>query len=300
MKIRRHPLTPAMLFACATLLTCPASRAAAPGANGRIAFLSGGASGAAIDVVDNDGAGRRELTSGVDVASPAWKPSSSSIAFASAGSLSSVDLVTGNVAALLAEDGYALSSPAWSPDGSRLAFIATKAADGSVDLWVANADGSGLTNLTNDAAIDADPSWSFDGSVILYATDRDGNFEIYSIKPDGSGAKRLTNDPSADRDPDMAPDGSKIVFVRTEAGASPALWTMSADGTNGAALTDGSFSATGPAWSPDGKVIAFAGNQDGDLDIWTIAPDGSGSTKIAGGAGDQTAPSWQTIVAGTN
>jgi dipeptidyl aminopeptidase/acylaminoacyl peptidase len=287
-------------LACALVFFISAAHAAAPGANGRIAYQNAGALGTAIAVVDNDGAGLRVLTSGASATAPAWKPASPSIAFVSAGKLSAVDLVSGNVTALLAADGYALSAPAWSPDGAKLAFIGTKTADGSTDLWVANADGTGLTNLTNDAAKDADPAWSPDGAKILFATDRDGNFEIYSILPDGTGAARLTDDPSADRDPDMSPDGSKIVFVRTESDLMPALWTMNADGSNGAALTDGSFAAVTPAWSPDGSLIAFAGAPEADFDIWTIAPNGDGQTFVTGGSGDQTSPSWQTIAAGDN
>ena len=300
MSSRARRSTQVALSACALVFILSAAQAAAPGANGRIAFQSAGASGSAIAVVDNDGAGLRVLTSGASATAPAWKPASSSIAFASAGSLSTVDLVTGSVAALLSNAGYTLSSPAWSPDGAKIAFIGTKTADGSTDLWVANADGTGLTDLTNDAANDADPAWTNDGAKILYATDRDGNFEIYSILPDGTGATRLTNDPSADRDPDISPDGASIVFVRTAADLMPALWTMNADGTNGVALTDGSFAATSPSWSPDGTMIAFAGAPDSDFDIFTIAPDGSGQTFVAGGSGDQTSPSWQTIVAGDN
>jgi hypothetical protein len=300
MRVRVRLSTQVASLACALVLTVSAAEAVAPGVNGRIAFQTAGDSGTAIAVVDNDGAGLRILTSGADATAPAWKPASSAIAFVSAGSLSAVDLVSGDVTALLAADGYALSSPAWSADGAKLAFIGTKTSDGSIDLWVANADGTGLTNLTNDAAVDADPAWSPDGAKILFATDRDGNFEIYSILPDGTGATRLTDDLAADRDPDMSPDGATIVFVRTESGASPALWTMNADGTNGVALTDGSFPAVTPAWSPDGALIAFAAAPEADFDIWTIAPNGDGQTFVTGGTGDQTSPSWQTIVAGDN
>lgn len=294
MNIRR-----AFVFSSAALLAT-ASLAATPGSNGRIAFQDSDGDASEIAVVNADASGRRVLTSDAAAERPAWKPESFAIAFGSGGALSTVDLVTEELAALLAADGYELSEPAWSPDGSMLAFIGVETATGKTDLWTANADGSDLTNVTDDDAVDSDPSWTPDGSTILFSTDRDGNFEIYSIHPDGSGPERLTDDAAEDRDPDMSPDGSTIVFVRIDPGFEAALWKMNADGTDAEALTDGSFAAVTPAFSPDGTLIAFAGAPEEDFDLWTMLPDGSGLTLVAGGPGDQTAPTWETIVAGDN
>ena len=47
--------------------------------------------------------------------------------------------------------------PSWSPDGTKLAF-ARKTAVGT-DIWSANVDGSGLTNLTGPGNYDDSPSW---------------------------------------------------------------------------------------------------------------------------------------------
>ena len=65
-----------------------------------------------------------------------------------------------------------------------------------------NADGTGLTNLTNHPNNDYDPTWSPDGDHIAFATGRDGNFEIYVMNADGSGLSRLTDDPADDFAPD--------------------------------------------------------------------------------------------------
>ncbi|MFX6023349.1 Tol-Pal system protein TolB, partial [Acinetobacter baumannii] len=50
------------------------------------------------------------------------------------------------------------SAPAWSPDGSRLAVALTR--DGLTQVYVINADGSGLRRLTNSAGIDTEPQFS--------------------------------------------------------------------------------------------------------------------------------------------
>jgi Tol biopolymer transport system component len=56
-----------------------------------------------------------------------------------------------------------------------------------------NADGSDLVQLTNDKSNSAYPSWSPDGSQILFESDRnDGNANIYVMDADGSNIVQLT------------------------------------------------------------------------------------------------------------
>ena len=67
-----------------------------------------------------------------------------------------------------------------------------------------NADGSGQTRLTSNAAIDQDPSWSSDGSRITFMSFRDGGSDIYVMNADGSGQTRLTGNPTRDESPSWA------------------------------------------------------------------------------------------------
>jgi TolB protein len=49
--------------------------------------------------------------------------------------------------------------PAWSPDGSRIAFKSIRGGPGNAEIYVMNADGSGVTRLTNNGYSDYDPAW---------------------------------------------------------------------------------------------------------------------------------------------
>src|SRR5262245_12758365 len=94
------------------------------------------------------------------------------------------------------DDNDGESIPSWSPDGTKIAFASNR--DGNWEIYVVNADGSGLHRLTNNSATDLRPRWSPDGTKIAFQTNRDGNQEIYSMNPDGSAQTNLTNNPADD------------------------------------------------------------------------------------------------------
>ena len=75
--------------------------------------------------------------------------------------------------------------------------------DGNAEIYVMNVDGSGQTNLTAMAGTDGRPSWSRNGTQIVFMSMRDGNMEIYIMNSDGSSPARLTNNTVVDDFPSI-------------------------------------------------------------------------------------------------
>ena len=79
---------------------------------------------------------------------------------------------------------------------AQIAFVSGR--DWNMEIYVMDADGNNLRNLTNHLAWDESPSWSPDGQRIAFQSDREGgkNFEIYVIDADGNNLRNLTNNPA--------------------------------------------------------------------------------------------------------
>ena len=76
----------------------------------------------------------------------------------------------------------------WSAKGNAIAFTSNRA--GNQEIYVIDADGTGLRRLTNAAGSDANPAFSPKGDLIAFESNRDGTPEIYVMKADGTGRRR--------------------------------------------------------------------------------------------------------------
>lgn len=99
------------------------------------------------------------------------------------------------------------TAPALSPDGQRIVFMSRR--EGNWEVYIVNADGSGLLRLTNDPAEDGLPTWSPDGNAIAFVSNRGGPWAVWAMLPDGSGQRQL-----------FTMEGSPDGFVGTDTYAS--------------------------------------------------------------------------------
>jgi Tol biopolymer transport system component len=178
--------------------------------------------------------------------------------------------------------------PTWSPDGTKIAFASKR--EGTFDLFVMGAEGTGARRITSTKEQDGNPAWSPDGRRIAFDRDDD----LYVVSPEGSGLRKLGDDAAEERDPAWSPDGAWIAYVRRTPGTTAReVWLVRPDGTGRHALTSLSSSVFSPSWSPDSERLVFAAAIDVlTYDLYTIGADGKKLQRVTRSTEDAFEPAW--------
>jgi Tol biopolymer transport system component len=148
--------------------------------------------------------------------------------------------------------------------------------------------------MTHQPGFSEWPTWSPDGKLFAFTSNRDGNFEIYVRRVDGGQEVNVTNSPADDVQPAFSPDGTSIAFVSTRASRTGLIktgtfigfdtrtfggdiWVTPALGGQARRLAeDGNF----PIWSPNGRAVIYVTGREDRREIFEAAIDGGRPTPI--------------------
>ena len=228
---------------------------------------------------------------------PARSPDGTKVAFSSIrdGNLEIyvMDADGGNPVNLTRDDAYD-QAPAWSPDGGHIVFERSGGGGRGPQVFVMNADGSGVERLTHEpqASWGRSPAWSPDGASIVY----DGEDGISIMDPAGGGTERLSPEGQFAGQPSWSPDGAWIAYVALDPDDFDIshIWVMAADGSGARQLTFGEAWEETPTWSPDGTRIAFARLVDVETryDIYILSVESGVEERVTDDPYDDLHPNW--------
>ena len=150
---------------------------------------------------------------------PAWMPDGRAILYCTnddldpprknAAEIYRVELASGRIATVVS--GGVNTYPVPSPDGRRIAF--RKMIGINSEVFVADADGGNLKNLTDHPAFEGWPAWSPDGRRIAFAANRNSSYQIFVMDADGGKVTLVANTEGRATAPKWSPDGGTIYFT---------------------------------------------------------------------------------------
>ncbi|MAF12913.1 hypothetical protein CMK11_20880 [Candidatus Poribacteria bacterium] len=85
-------------------------------------------------------------------------------------------------------------------------------------MYVVDATGENLRNVSAHPGLDSSPAWAPDGRHLAFDSMRDGNMEVYAVDVDAGAPVNMTDHPLADGSPAWAPDGSALAFASNRDG----------------------------------------------------------------------------------
>jgi TolB protein len=189
-------------------------------------------------------------------------------------------------------------TPRWSPDASRIAFTCyAQPGSSSVatpQICIYSTLTSHLVSFPRFRGTNSSPSWSPDGSQLMFMSSMLGSPELFITDASGSRPKRLTFSNGANTSPSWNPKtGQQVAFV-SDRGGIPQLFTMNSDGTNQnkVDLPDMGY-VIDPAWSPNGQLLAFSWRRpNGNYDIYIMELVTRQLVELTRDVGRNERPSW--------
>jgi len=136
----------------------------------------------------------------------------------------------------------------WAPDGSRVAFAAFDESSRGfrTGLFVVNADGSDLRQITPSRIGALSAQWSPNGALIAFTScvaslRHCGVRQAWVVHPDGTALGQVTPpvNGASFQTPVWSPDSTKLLLNRQDPGNGPtSLWTVNTDGSGLFKLAD--------------------------------------------------------------
>jgi len=198
----------------------------------------------------------------------------------------------------------AVAAPQVSPDGKRVVYTVSEAlmtADKSefiTQIWLANTDGNGVSQMTYGEKSSTNPKWSPDGSSLAFTSNRkDNKNNLYLLRLNGGEAEPLTDVKTGVTNFDWSPDGRSIAYTmndkksddeeKNDKGKNDFRWvdenqkmarlfviSVTKDAQEKREprqLTTGNYNVGDFDWSPDNQTIVFSHSRSSSANDWTTS-----------------------------
>ncbi len=163
---------------------------------------------------------------------------------------------------------------------------------GKKEVYLCDADGQNLRQLTRDNTISMAPKWSPDGSRFVYTSFRSHFPDVYLVNLDTGDRKCIANYPGLNSSAAFSPDGRAVALILSKDG-NPDLYIKDLDGGALTRLTSTRRAAeASPAWSPDGRQIVFVSDRSGTPQLYVMDRSGGEPRRLTSRGSQNVDPDW--------
>lgn len=172
---------------------------------------------------------------------------------------------------------------------TRLAMVGTR--PGGKELYVCDADGQGLIQLTKDRSVCISPKWSRDAANVFYTSYHGGFPDAYMIELASGRRQRVSGYPGLNAGAAPSPNGREIAITLSKDG-NPDLYIVNLQSRQARRLTRTPNTEACPTWSPDGSHIAFVSDRSGSAQTYVIPSSGGAERRITFRGNENVSPNW--------
>ena len=188
-------------------------------------------------------------------------------------------------------------TPEFLPDGSKILFSST-AGGGSAQVYIANADGSGIQRVTSTRTIEVEARVNpKTGRDLVFVSGRTGHPQLFRMTLEGGDVQQLTPGEGEAVNPSWHPEGKMIAFAWTRGFdiGNFNIFVMDVATRNVIQLTHGSGRNENPTWAPDGYHIVFSSKRGPKTQLYSMLADGTEVRQLTS-EGNNDQPVWAHAV----
>ena len=190
-------------------------------------------------------------------------------------------------------DMESVSSPAIAPDGRQIVFsrewIDAVKDQSRANLWIVDASGTRVRQLTSGPWRDSSPVWAPDSKRLAFLSDREGTAQLYVLFVDTGEVARLTTGERPPSGVRWSPDGRQVAFTMFVPDETPILPVQLPRRPRGAEWAKGATLVDRLAWARDGEGPV----EKGYTHVYVLdATIGGTPRRVTDGDYSHSAPAW--------
>jgi len=173
---------------------------------------------------------------------------------------------------------------------TRIAMCGTRT--GKKELYLCDADGGGMIQLTHDKNLSISPRWTPDGKKLTYTSYLRRFPDVYMITLASGQRKAIASYPGLNTGAAVSPDGRDCALILSRDG-NPELYIKNLQSGKLTRLTRTRAAVeASPSWSPDGSRIVYVSDQSGRPQLYIIARSGGRPRRLTSRGTENVAPDW--------